>query len=148
MKRFFGLILVGGLFLSVTLATAQTVDKAIKYRQSAFAIMGWNFGAIVDMIKGKREFKEAEFVRRASVVSYMSRIPMEGFAPGSDQGNTKAKAEIWSNSDDFKALMKQLQTEADALEKVSRDGDFDAAKKQVVAVGKACKSCHDKYRNK
>ena len=38
--------------------------------------------------------------------------------------------------------------EAARLAEVARSGEFNAAKAQLGETGKACKACHDKYRNK
>jgi len=90
MKRYlFGSL--GLLMLIVTgVASAQSIEKAIKYRQGAFAVMGWNFGAIVDMIKGKRPFDQEDFARRAKIISDVSLAPIEGFLTESSEGQTKS----------------------------------------------------------
>ncbi|HBZ18956.1 MAG TPA: cytochrome C, partial [Betaproteobacteria bacterium] len=86
MKRYF--LGVTGLLLLIVVnaASAQSVEKAIKYRQGAFSVMGWNFGAIVDMIKGKRPYDQADFARRAQVIADVSQVPLEGFVTESHAG--------------------------------------------------------------
>ena len=39
-------------------------------------------------------------------------------------------------------------TDKQILDEVAKSGDFNAAKAQLGETGKACKACHDKYRNK
>lgn len=68
------------------------------------------------------------------------------FPVGSDKGDTKAKASIWSNLDDFKAKAAALQAESAKLALVAASGDAAAVKKQFGAVGGTCKACHDSYR--
>lgn len=68
------------------------------------------------------------------------------FPPGSDKGDTKAKASIWSNADDFKAKLTAFQTESAKLVQVAATGDAAAVKKQFGAVGGTCKGCHDNYK--
>jgi len=41
-----------------------------------------------------------------------------------------------------------MQAQAAKLAEVAKGGDFNAAKAQLGETGKACKACHDKYRNK
>jgi cytochrome c556 len=41
-----------------------------------------------------------------------------------------------------------MQSEVAKLAQVSKAGDFNALKAQVGEAGKACKACHDEYRNK
>ena len=78
----------------------------------------------------------------------MSKLPLEGFVPGSDTGETKAKPEIWLDMDDFKAKLEKMQQEVAKLAEVAKAGDLNSSKAQLGEAGKACKACHDKYRNK
>ena len=50
--------------------------------------------------------------------------------------------------DDFKAKLEKMQGEAAKLAEVAKGGDLAAIKAQFGETGKACKACHDKYRNK
>ncbi len=129
-------------------AVAQKPEDAIKYRQGVFRVIGWNFGSMAAMAKGQKPYDKEVFARNAEIVAYMSKLPLEGFTPGSESGDTKAKPEIWLNMDDFKEKLQKMQQEVAALEKVAKTGSFDAAKDQLGEAGQACKACHDKYRNK
>jgi cytochrome c556 len=134
-------------FTASVFAQAKPED-AIKYRRGVFAVMGWNFGPMAAMAKGDRPFDAADFARRAEIVAYMSKLPLEGFIAGSETGETKAKPEIWLDQDDFKAKLEKMQAEAAKLAEVAKKGDPAASKAQLGETGKACKACHDKYRNK
>ena len=136
------------MFIYAGIASSQSIEKAIKYSQGAFAVLGWNFGAIVDMIKGKRPFDQEDFARRAAMISDVSFAPIEGFIADSFDGPTKSKAEIWTNFADFEVKMKQMQEAAIHLSTISLSGDYDASKRAAIKLGKTCKSCHDEYRNK
>jgi cytochrome c556 len=130
------------------LAFAQKPEDAIKYRQGVYRVIGWNFGPMAAMAKGEKPYDAAAFARHAEIVAFMSKLPLEGFIPGSENGETKAKPEIWLDMDDFKAKLEKMQNEAAKLAEVAKGGDFSAAKAQLGETGKACKACHDKYRNK
>ena len=123
-------------------------EDAIKYRQGVYRVIGWNFGPMAAMVKGDRPYDAAAFARHAEIVAYMSKLPLEGFVPGSENGETKAKPEIWLDMDDFKAKLEKMQGEAARLAEVAKGGDFNAIKAQFGETGKACKACHDKFRNK
>lgn len=142
-----GVTIAASLITGNALAQAKPED-AIKYRRGVFAVMGWNFGALAAMAKGERPHDKDEAARRAATVAFMSRLPAEGFVPGSDKGDTKAKPEVWSEMDDFKAKLEKMQAEAAKLADVAKGGDLNALKAQVGETGKACKACHDKFRNK
>jgi cytochrome c556 len=138
--------------LTATLATVASAqvkpEKAIEYRQGAMTVIGWHFGAMAAMVKGEKPYDKEDFARRAAIVEVVAKIPMEGFTPDSDKGHTKAKPEIWSKMDDFKAKMEKMQSESSKLAAVSKSGSMDDIKKQFGATGGTCKSCHDDYRSK
>jgi len=124
-------------------------EDAIKYRQSAMFLVGQNFGPLAAMAQGKMPYDKDAAIMYADIVAFVSRLPLRGFQPGTDTGgNTKAKPEIWENMDDFKAKLEKMQQETAKLAEVAQSGDFNALKTQVGETGKACKACHDKYRNK
>lgn len=129
-------------------ALAQKPEDAIKYRQGVYRVIGWNFGSMAAMAKGEKPYDAAAFARHAEIVAFMSKLPLEGFTPGSENGETKAKPEIWLDMDDFKAKLEKMQGEAAKLAEVAKGGDLAASKAQLGETGKACKACHDKFRNK
>jgi len=122
-------------------------EDAIKYRQSAMFLVGQNFGPLAAMAQGKIPYDKDAAIKHAEIVAFVSKLPLRGFQPGTDMGgDTKAKPEIWENMDDFKAKLEKMQQETAKLPETA--GDFNTLKTQVGETGKACKACHDKYRNK
>lgn len=148
MKRCMQAIFAVLLVVSAQHALAQKPEDAIKFRKGVMAVIGWNFGSMAAMAKGEKPYVAATFARNAEIVAFMSKLPMEGFTPGSETGDTKAKPEIWLDMDDFKAKMEKMQAEVAKLADVSKSGNFDASKGQLGEAGKSCKACHDKYRSK
>ena len=57
----------------------------------------------------------------------------------------RAKAEVWSNHDDFMQRMEAFARNADAMAKAGETGDLAAVTGLVVAA-MPCKQCHDLYR--
>jgi cytochrome c556 len=124
-------------------------EDAIKYRQSAMFLVGQNFGPLAAMAQGKIPYDKDAAIKYAEIVGFVSKLPLRGFQPGTDTGgDTKAKPEIWENMDDFKSKLEKMQQETAKLPEVAQNGDFNALKAQVGETGKACKGCHDKYKNK
>ena len=122
-------------------------EDAIKYRQSAMFLVGQNFGPLAAMAQGKIPYDKDAAIKHAEIVAFVSKLPLRGFQPGTDMGgDTKAKPEIWENMDDFKAKLEKMQQETAKLPAAA--GDFNALKAQAGETGKACKACHDKYKNK
>ena len=124
-------------------------EDAIKYRQSVFTVMGAHFGRIGAVVQGKAPYDPKATIENANIVLTMSRLPYVAFVEGSDKGgNTKAKAEIWKEMDKFQAAAKDLQDQTVKLDAAAKSGNLDAIKAAFGDTGKACKACHDNYREK
>jgi cytochrome c556 len=121
-------------------------EDAIKYRKAAFTVMATHFGRVAAMATGKMPFDAKAVADNAEIATAMSKLPYAGFVDGSDKGDTKAKAEIWSEMDKFKAGASKMQEEMAKLNVAAKGGNMDAIKAAVGETGKACKGCHDNYR--
>ena len=94
------------------IAVAQTKpEDSIKLRRSAMFLVGWNFGPLGAMAQGKRPYDKEAAVKHATVLAFVSKLPLEGFVPGTETGETKAKPEIFQDMDDFKAKMDKMNQE-------------------------------------
>ncbi len=135
----------------VTPASAQfaKTEDAIKYRQSALFVMGQHFGRIGAMASGRAPFDAKVAADNADVVASMAKLPWAAFGPGTDKGgDTKAKAEIWSEQAKFKEASDKLVAETAKLAAAAKTGNLDAVKTAFAATGGSCKACHDAFRNK
>lgn len=138
------------LLLLAASATANAQDKPediIRYRQSAYTVLLWNWMPMNAMVRGRIPFDAAEFARRADRVAALSSQLLEGFPEGSGSGAaTDAKPEIWTDFADFTAKMKDLERESAALATIAKSGDEAKMRDQFAKTGGACKACHDKYK--
>lgn len=151
MNKLFQLGTAGILSFSLsTTAIAQgniSSEDAIEYRHSIMEVIVWNFKPMVAMVKGKIPFDAQVFANRAANVAFLSQMPLEGFIPGSDKGDTEAKPEIWTNWDDFKAKMIEFQEESAKLAEVAKTATtVKEITPQFAKTGEACKGCHKKYK--
>ena len=122
-------------------------EKVIRYRQSAMAMIGWNFVPLGAMVKGKTPFDAKEFSRRADRLEFLGPQLLEGFVKGSDTGaETDAKADIWTAFEDFQAKLDDYVNESRKLAEVARNGSEADMKEQFKKTAESCKACHDKYR--
>lgn len=143
----FRMALAAALCLSVNCAVAQVKPAdAARYRHEAFHVLLWNWMPLVNTVRGKTPYNQAEFAKYAKRVSHIAPMLLEGFVEGSGGGNSEAKPEIWSNWNDFKAKMNDLERESAALARVAKANDFAKAKAQFAKVGETCKACHDLYK--
>ena len=133
--------------LSPLAAQAQFAkpEDAIKYRQSAFAVMGAHFGRLGAMANGRVPFDAKAAGDNASIVAMMAKLPGAAFGPGTDSGgHTKAKADIWKDPAKFQAAYDKLLTESAKLPAAS--GDLASLKTAFGATAATCKGCHDDFR--
>lgn len=132
---------------SAAMAQAKPEDE-IRYRQSVMNVIGRNFGGVLAaMAKGERPYDQAAALRAATLVELLSTLPANSFGPGTDKGApTKADPKIWKEPEKFKAAYQKMVDQVAKLPAAARD--LNTLKAQVGEVGKACKGCHDDYRQK
>ena len=121
-------------------------EDAIKYRQSALTVMAAHFGRVAGMANGRIPFDAKAAADNAATAEAMSKLPWAAFGEGTDKGDTKAKAEIWSDNAKFKEASEKMQGEMVKLSAAARTSNIDAIKTAAGAVGGACKGCHDAFR--
>lgn len=131
-------------------ATGQDrkIEQAIKHRRAGFTLMSTYFSRLLQTVEGDRPFDAKLIVMDARNVEILSRLPWEGFVPGSERGDTRAKEDIWFEEDRFKKLAADLEGKASKLTKAAETGDL---KKLKVAFGQTreiCDACHKEFRKK
>lgn len=143
-------VLTATLSVALTLPVAAHIERSEplqSLRQSYYALLGMTFGPMGDMVKGEIDWDGARFARWADDLAAVASVQVErGFQPGSEQGKTRAKPEIWLDMEDFEGKLADLRREAAALAAVAKTDDVDAIKAQFGATGKTCKACHDEYK--
>jgi cytochrome c556 len=128
-------------------AQFQKPEDAIKYRQSAFTVMGNHVARIGAMVQGRAPFDAKVANDSAHIVAVMSTLPFSAFGDGTDKGMPhRAKPEIWKDSAKFKAAADKMVAEAAKLETAAKTGNLDAIKAVFGGVGGSCKACHDDFR--
>lgn len=131
-----------------TLAQFAKPEDAVKYRQSAFALMGNHLGRIDGQLKsGSPNMQTIQ--SSAELVEKLSKLPFEAFTPDSDMlPNSRAKPEIWKDTAKVKQLTERMQAEVSKLAATAKGGNAGAIRTQLGSVGQSCKACHDDYRSK
>jgi cytochrome c556 len=133
------------------LALSHFDDKQPKqsYRQSVLTVWAMNFGPIAAMVKGEMPWDDELLKGFAGDLEAATQLNLiRGFAPGSEKGTTRAKPEIWENTEDFAAKLEDLRSAASELNAVAQSGDKKAIAEATKTTGGACKACHDEYKAK
>jgi cytochrome c556 len=126
-------------------AFAQGIDP-IQMRQTGLDLLSGDFAGIKAVIVAKGDVKTLEAPAKAIV--RWARLFPSLFPPGSDKGETKAAAKIWTEKPEFEKAAMRLGTEADALATAAKAGDAAAVETAFKNVGEACGACHKEYRLK
>lgn len=147
MKAILSATVVALAALSPLSAQAQFAkpEDAIKYRQSAFTVMGNHFSRLGAMANGRVPFDAKVAADNAALVATLARLPAAGFGAGTETGlNTRAKPEIWRDNAKFQAAYEKM---LDATSKLPAAANDPAALKTAFgAAGATCKGCHDDFR--
>jgi len=139
---------------SLTVSAQQAGPKPenlIKWRQSAYSVLGWSSSRIKANVEG--QFNKDEVIKAANTIAALANSGLGAlFAPGTEQGKgwheTAAKPELFKDGKRVGELAGDFTHEANELAKVAAGGDAAAVKLQFGKLSKTCKSCHDDFKIK
>lgn len=131
-------------------AEGAPVDVAavLKEREENFEGIGDAFKAI----RGELEKDAPDFAliaTNATDINTRAKLIETHFPAGTsvDDGvKTEALATIWQKPEEFKAASQKLIDESAKLAELAKGGDKAAVGAQAMAMGGACKGCHDQFR--
>ena len=125
---------------------SQADTDPIKTRQDDMKANGASMKAINGILEANGP--AADVAAEAAKINAKAMELATLFPAGSDQGDTKAKPEIWQNPDDFAAHLKALQDESAMLVTAANGGDMMVVKAQYEKLGGTCGACHKIYKAK
>ena len=127
----------------------QKAAAAVKVRQGLFEVQSYSFGPVAGMLRGAPFNAETAATAAKRIQMTSSMIPeVFKFDTRKFMVTTKARDDIWTNQADFTMKADALNMAAKNLETAAMSGDAGMTKQAGIAVGKACGSCHDQFRNK
>ena len=133
-----GLVMVGG----IALAQSKATDPDVHARQTLMDGNGGAMGALGGMAKGEKEFDAvAAEAAKQTLIANAAEIANK-FKNNASDPESKAKAEIWANWDEFSGYADNLGKAAAALDASSLDG----VKAGIGAIGGACNECHTEFK--
>ncbi|TAN53553.1 MAG: cytochrome c [Rhodospirillales bacterium] len=132
-----------------TAQAQQKPEDVLALRKGVYQVVKASFGPMAGFAEGKVQLDAARLAVLGARLSAIAPMAAEAFPEGSDMvAGTKAKPEIWSKPDDFKAKMSAFQAAAAKLAEAAKAGNLDAVKALAPETGKACKACHDDFKEK
>jgi len=124
-------------------------DVLVKQRQAVMVLQGkYFFGSLRPMALGKIPYDANVVARNAGFLDNLSRMPWDGFAPGTKGEKSAALPAVFDNKAKFDEAASRLENETSKLVSASRSGDEAAVRAQIGAVDKACGACHQDFRAK
>lgn len=131
-------------------AEGAPVDVAavLKVREDNFEAIGKAFKAV----RGELEKDAPDFAliaASAGDINTRAGLITGHFPTGTstaDGVKTEALPAIWEKPEEFKAAAQKLVDESAKLAEIAKGGDKAAVGAQAMAMGGACKGCHDQFR--
>ena len=146
-------LLIAGLTLTTPGFTASDpLKSAIKARQGEMQLRAFNAGPLFGMAKGEIEYDAELASKLAGNLKLMLGLDSSRHWPkGSDidnyKGDTTALPKIWTTYPEIGKYGKKYAEAVNGVAAVAGNG-VDALKTKIGDLGKACKACHDEFREK
>jgi cytochrome c556 len=141
------------IFMAVATANAVAMDqeqaeKVTEVRQSVMVVTGWSVVPMAAMAKARIPYDSEEFQKRAGRIAEMLSMVPDAFRPDTREAvlDTEALDKIWEDYDKFQRLAGEARDAATAAQTAAANGGFEEATTAFVELGKACKACHDDFR--
>lgn len=132
-------------------AMAVNADDAIKYREAIMEIIGSNMTAMVQIAKGEVKAPDTTFSAHADMLATAGELSYDAFKQnthGQGKEKTTAKENVWTEWDKFKEGLDKMNDAAMVVANYAAEGNMGLAKGAIGDLGKACKACHDDFREK
>ena len=146
------LVLIGLTLTTPGFAAKDPNKSAIEARQGEMELRSFFAGPLFAMAKGKIPYDAARAQMLAdNLVKLLDIDISSSWVKGTDNeaypDETTALPAIWTTYPEIGNYGKKYTTAVNELAAVAGKGE-DALKSKVGALGKACKGCHDEFREK
>ncbi|WP_438438457.1 c-type cytochrome [Hydrogenophilus thermoluteolus] len=133
-------------------ADALKPEDKVKFRQASYTTMAWNMGKIKAMVvDGTMPFSQTQVSAAANVIAAIANSGMGALYSPDTLGvvgfkKSRLKENFFQDQDEVRKIATNFVEQANKLAEVAAMGDKDEIKAQFGEVGKACKACHEKFR--
>ncbi|SMF45670.1 c-type cytochrome [Pseudogulbenkiania subflava] len=115
-------------------------------RQQSFKKILRTFEPMGLVARDRAPYRKDEFIKQADTLKQIAATPFTLFTPNSIDAKSRAKPEIWSQPEKFKAAQQKFLTAVNDLDAAAKTGDIANIKRSYGVVAQSCKSCHDSFR--
>ncbi len=140
--------LIGLLGLILTGCDRVDPNSPLGKRQAIFKQMLKTSEDLGGMLRGRITFDEARFITGAAKLDQLSREPWQHFPQVKDEGDSRAKDEVWQRQARFQELARALEASTAALVLATSAPPLkpDGLAPAVQRVEDSCKACHEEFR--
>lgn len=124
---------------------ADETNPAIVHRQGTYKVAGGHMDSLKSILFLGGS---GDLAYHANAIKAAWEHMGNAYPAGSDKGETRAKAEIWKNMEDFQAKGKAAYGATLALVEAAQANDKGATAAAFKKLGGTCKDCHNDYRAK
>ena len=135
---------VAALSAVATTALADETNPSIVHRQSIYKIVSGHMGNLKAALFLKGSTENVVWDSEAIVAAFQHMG--DAYPEGSEKGETKAKANIWTDRAKFQDAGKKSYGAALAMVEAAKSGDQAKSVDAFKALGGTCKACHDDFR--
>ena len=144
-----GFALILGAGYTLTAYAQAKPETLVKQRQAVMTLQGkYFYPKLRPMAQGKIPYDANVAAHDAELLLALTKMPWDGFLPGTKDLKTGALPAIYTDTAKFKESADRLQSETAKLVELTKKGDEAAVKAQILAVDKACGVCHESFREK
>ncbi|MBF0470391.1 MAG: cytochrome c [Gammaproteobacteria bacterium] len=143
------LLLLSTLFAPLVLTTpavsADENEALITHRQGIYKIVSGHTNAIKSILFQNHPATDELEYHSQGILNAFSKLGQD-YAPGSEEGKTRASSKIWEDMDGFRDAGKSAYEAAKALDDKVKFGDREGQIQAFKDLGASCKGCHKEYR--
>lgn len=123
-------------------------DSPLGKRQAIFKDMLKTSEELGGMLRGRVAFDGERFAAQALRLDELSRTPWQHFPQVRDEGDSRARDEVWQRQARFTELARALEAQTLALRQTAGISPLkaDALREPHQRVENACRACHEEFR--
>lgn len=137
-----GLVAAGSVF-----AQARP-EVLVKQRQAAMSLQGKYYYPIRAMAQGKVPYDAAIVARNVAFLDALAKMPWDGFNASTKDVKSATLPAAFTDTAKLKEAEDRFMAETTKLAGLMKGNDEAAIKAQILAVDKACNSCHESFRER
>lgn len=126
-------------------AGGMTAAQIVAARQAAFQMSAITSGAMKNAVTSGADVKTQAFAARG-LARWSQALPTTFPAETADIPS-RAKAEIWTDRQEFERLAGEFAAAAGGLPQLAQAGDREAFGARLGRTQAACAACHDRFRS-